>query len=115
MSLVVRSVPNDNPRADSSPCTPTGPSRSEARPQRLRRSAPESCAIPFVLDNVSVMPKDNATPQEQFDQLMAQDQEAGVAQAITTYEAVERAYFHAVAATPHAVVASSYAATTSPR
>jgi hypothetical protein len=61
------------------------------------------------------MSNDTATPQEQFDELMAQDQEAGVAQAITTYEAVERAYFHAVAATPQSVVASSYATTTSPR
>jgi hypothetical protein len=55
------------------------------------------------------------TQQQQFDELMAQEQEAGVAQAITTYEAVERVYFQAVAATPAAVTATSYATTTSPR
>jgi hypothetical protein len=52
--------------------------------------------------------------QEDLDRMVAQ-QEPGVAQAITTYEAVERAYFQAVAATPSAVMAISYAATTSRR
>lgn len=52
--------------------------------------------------------------QEQFDELMAH-QEPGVAQAVITFEAMERAYFLAVAATPQTVVVTSYAATTAPR
>jgi len=42
-------------------------------------------------------------------------QEPGVAQAMVTFEAVERAYFAAVAATPQAVHATTYATTTAPR
>lgn len=51
--------------------------------------------------------------QQDLDRKLA-EQEPGVAQALTTYEAVEQAYLQAVAATPPAVVATSYAATTNP-
>jgi hypothetical protein len=54
------------------------------------------------------------TRQEDLDSTLAAA-EPGVAQAIATYEAVEKAYFQAVAAMPVAVVATSYGTTTSPR
>lgn len=56
----------------------------------------------------------NSTRQEDLDRALA-EAEPGVAQAMATYEAVEKAYFQAVAATPAAVVATSYGTNTSPR
>ena len=61
---------------------------------------------------------ENATPPPQphtGDPAQAIEAEPGVTQAIATYEAIEKVYFAAVAATPPAVVASSYATTTAPR
>ena len=49
------------------------------------------------------------------DRLLGGGEMPGVAQAIVTYEAVEKAYFAAVAATPPAVIATTYAVSTSPR
>lgn len=54
------------------------------------------------------------TRQQEFERLM-EHQEPGVAQAMVAFEAVERAYFAAVAATPQAVPATTYATTTAPR
>ncbi len=47
--------------------------------------------------------------------LLAQEKEPGVAQAVATYEAVERIYFGAVAATLPPVPPTSYATATAPR
>ena len=60
------------------------------------------------------MTESNMTQQD-VERLIASPQEPGVAQAMRTVEVVEKAYFAAVAAAPQAVVASSYATTTSPR
>lgn len=53
--------------------------------------------------------------QQDLERLLAQPQEPGVTQAVATYEAVEQAYFRALAATPRPVQATSYATTTSGR
>lgn len=54
------------------------------------------------------------TSEQRLVQLVAQS-EAGVAQAVATFEAVERAYFRAVASAPREVTQTSYATTTAPR
>jgi hypothetical protein len=53
--------------------------------------------------------------QEQLDRLLGQGQEAGVAQAIATYEAVEEAYFQAVSASTPPAVNTTYTNSTAPR
>lgn len=53
--------------------------------------------------------------EQDLERLVAAPQEPGVAQAMATFEAVEKAYFAAVAAAPQAIVATSYATTTAPR
>lgn len=59
------------------------------------------------------------SPPEQSEQalakLLAQEREPGVAQAVATYEAVERIYLGAAAAAPQPVAPTSYATTTRPR
>jgi hypothetical protein len=53
--------------------------------------------------------------REELQKLVATPQEPGVAQAVATFEAVEQAYFRAVAAAPAVIVATSYATSTAPR
>jgi hypothetical protein len=57
------------------------------------------------------------SPQDALEAMLdeQQRQEPGVAQAVATYEAVERAYFQAVAASPQPVVTTTYATTTTRR
>ena len=47
--------------------------------------------------------------------LIEAPQEPGVAQAISTFEAIEQAYFRAVAASPPAIASTHYATSTAPR
>jgi hypothetical protein len=53
--------------------------------------------------------------QQDIERLVAAPQETGVAQALATFEVVEKAYFKAVAAAPQVIVMTSYATTTAPR
>ncbi len=53
----------------------------------------------------------SSSRQHEFERLIER-QEAGVAQVMATFEAVERAYFAAVAATPQPTIATTHATTT---
>jgi hypothetical protein len=58
---------------------------------------------------------ENEMGSDQLKRLLARGQEPGVAQAVATLEAIEKAYFDAVLPAPQVIVATSYATTTSPR
>lgn len=62
-----------------------------------------------------VRPMSETTNAQEALERLAEGQEPGVAQAIATYEAVEEAYFKAVAASPTVVVTTTYATTTAPQ
>jgi hypothetical protein len=64
--------------------------------------------------NVGSVGVSRIEPRE-LERLLATPQEPGVAQAMATFEIVEKAYFEAVSAAPQALLATSYATTTSPR
>jgi formaldehyde-activating enzyme involved in methanogenesis len=79
------------------------------------RGEPQVARPAADIGSVTLVTTESRITQQDIERLVAGPQESGVAQAMATFEIVEKAYFKAVAAAPQVIVTTSYATTTAPR